>query len=75
MAGIIFLCVRKGITMETVESVLAKSLQPVAMIVLVTSAGGVLRYVLDYSGMGTLIGNALQNLYLIHIRRCRQSNA
>ena len=64
VAGIIFLCVRKGITMETVESVLAKSLQPVAMIVLVTSAGGVLRYVLDYSGMGTLIGNALQNANL-----------
>ena len=34
------------------------------MIVLVTSAGGVLRYVLDYSGMGTLIGNALQNANL-----------
>ena len=64
VAGIIFLCVRKGITMETVETVLAKSLQPVAMIVLVTSAGGVLRYVLDYSGMGTLIGDALQNANL-----------
>ena len=36
------------------------------MIVLVTSAGGVLRYVLDYSGMGTLIGNALQNANLHH---------
>lgn len=64
LVGIIFLCKRNGISMEQVEKVLNKSLQPVAMIILVTSAGGVLRYVLDYSGMGALIGNTLQNANL-----------
>lgn len=55
--ALILLCIRRGITMETVEKVLNKSLNPVAMIIMVTAGGGVLRYMLDYSGMGTMIGD------------------
>jgi H+/gluconate symporter-like permease len=43
--------------MKTIEKVFNKSLQPVAMIVLATAGGGVL----DYSGMGKLLGNSLQS--------------
>jgi GntP family gluconate:H+ symporter/Gnt-I system low-affinity gluconate transporter len=64
LVGIAFLCVRKGITIESVEQILNKALAPVAMIILVTAGGGVLRYVFQYSGMGKLIGDALQSANL-----------
>lgn len=60
--AVIFLCKRNGINMDTVEQVFNKSLQPVAMIVLVTAAGGVLKFVMRYTGMGTLIGNAFTSV-------------
>ncbi|MDL2232576.1 GntP family permease [Ruminococcaceae bacterium OttesenSCG-928-L11] len=64
LAGLVLLGVRQGINMESLEKVLNKSLQPVAMIVLVTAGGGVLRYVLDYSGMGKLLGDSLQSAHM-----------
>lgn len=60
--ALILLCLRRGINMETAEKVLNKSLNPVAMIIMVTAGGGVLRYMLDYSGMGTMIGNFMANV-------------
>lgn len=60
--ALILLCLRRGIDMTTVERVLNKSLGPVAMIIMVTASGGVLRYMLDYSGMGTMIGNFMASV-------------
>lgn len=36
---------------------MTKSLEPTGLILLVTACGGVLRYVLQYSGLGDVIGN------------------
>ncbi|MCR5273440.1 MAG: GntP family permease [Lachnospiraceae bacterium] len=50
---------KHGYTMEELEKIMAKSLEPTGLILLVTACGGVLRYVLQYSGIGDLIGNAV----------------
>lgn len=60
--ALILLCLRRGINMGTIEKVLNKSLNPVAMIIMVTAGGGVLRYMLDYSGLGTMIGNFMASV-------------
>ncbi|MBR0204127.1 MAG: hypothetical protein IJQ56_07165, partial [Synergistaceae bacterium] len=39
-----------------------KSLEPTGLILLVTACSGVLRYVLQYSGIGNLIGNAVSSI-------------
>ena len=39
--------------------IILKSLEPTGLILLVTACGGVLRYVLQYSGIGDVIGNAV----------------
>ena len=43
---------------------MTKSLEPTGLILLVTACGGVLRYILQYSGMGDLIGNAVASMNL-----------
>ena len=43
---------------------MTKSLEPTGMILLVTACGGVLRYVLQYSGLGDIIGNAVSSMSL-----------
>lgn len=55
--ALVLLCINRGIDGRTMDSVLNKSLQPVAMIIMVTAGGGVLRYMLDYSGMGKMLGD------------------
>lgn len=40
---------------------MTKSLEPTGMILLVTACGGVLRYVLQDSGLGEVIGSAVAN--------------
>ena len=51
--------VKHGYTMPELEKVMTKSLEPTGLILLVTACGGVLRYVLQYSGIGDVIGNAV----------------
>lgn len=53
-----------GYTMEELEKIMTKSLEPTGLILLVTACGGVLRYVLQYSGIGDLIGNAVGKAHL-----------
>ena len=43
---------------------MTKSLEPTGMILLVTASGGVLRYMLQYSGLGDVIGNAVSSAAL-----------
>lgn len=56
--------VRHGYSMAELEKVMTKSLEPTGLILLVTACGGVLRYILQYSGMGDLIGNAVASMNL-----------
>lgn len=50
---------KHGYSMEQLEKIMTKSLEPTGLILLVTACGGVLRYMLQYSGLGDLIGNAV----------------
>lgn len=50
---------RYGYSNEELEKVMTKSLEPTGLILLVTASGGVLRYMLQYSGLGEVIGNAV----------------
>ena len=50
---------KHGYSLEELEKIMTKSLEPTGLILLVTACGGVLRYVLQYSGRGDLIGNAV----------------
>lgn len=52
----------QGYTMPELEKIMTKSLEPTGLILLVTACGGVLRYVLQYSGIGDLIGNAVGSI-------------
>lgn len=53
--------VRNGYTLKELEKVMTDSLAPAGMIMLVTAGGGVLRYMLEDSGLGLIIGNAVAN--------------
>ncbi len=64
IAAMFGLGIKNGYTMKELESVMTKSLEPTGLILLVTASGGVLRYVLQYSGLGELIGNAVASLNL-----------
>lgn len=50
--------------MQELEKIMTKSLEPAGLILLVTACGGVLRYMLQYSGIGDLIGNAVSSANL-----------
>lgn len=50
---------KHGYSLEELEKVMTKSLEPTGLILLVTACGGVLRYMLQYSGLGDVIGNAV----------------
>ncbi|MDO4294672.1 MAG: gluconate:H+ symporter [bacterium] len=50
---------RHGYSREELEKVMTKSLEPTGLILLVTAGGGVLRYMLQDSGLGNIIGNAV----------------
>ena len=56
--------IKHGYTTVELEKVMTKSLEPTGLILLVTACGGVLRYVLQYSGLGDLIGNAVSSMSL-----------
>ena len=55
---------RHGYTMEHLEKIMTKSLEPTGLILLVTACGGVLRYTLQYSGLGDVIGSAVSSMNL-----------
>lgn len=55
---------RNGYTSKELERVMTKSLEPVGLILLVTACGGVLRYILQYSGLGEIIGGAVASASL-----------
>lgn len=55
---------RHGYSNAELEKVMTKSLEPTGMILLVTASGGVLRYMLQYSGLGEVIGNAVASASL-----------
>lgn len=59
--AMIILGIRHGYTREELEKVMTKSLEPTGMILLVTASGGVLRYVLQDSGLGEVIGSAVSH--------------
>lgn len=55
---------RRGYSLAELEKILTKSLEPTGLILLVTACGGVLRYMLQYSGLGEVIGNAVSSAAL-----------
>lgn len=59
LAAMLLLGTRHGYSLAELEKVMTKSLEPTGMILLVTAGGGVLRYMLQDSGMGDIIGNAV----------------
>ncbi len=64
IVAMLVLGVKHGYNMEQLEKIMTKSLEPTGLILLVTACGGVLRYVLQYSGLGDIIGNAVSSMNL-----------
>lgn len=59
IAAMLLLGLRHGYSMQDLEKVMTKSLEPTGLILLVTAGGGVLRYMLQDSGLGDIIGNVV----------------
>lgn len=64
IAAMLILGLKHGYKMDELEKIMTKSLEPTGLILLVTACGGVLRYMLQYSGLGDLIGNAVSSANL-----------
>lgn len=64
LAAMFLLGTKHGYTLPELEKIMTKSLEPAGLILLVTACGGVLRYVLQYSGLGDVIGNAVASANL-----------
>lgn len=64
IVAMVVLGLKHGYTNEELEKIMTKSLEPTGLILLVTACGGVLRYVLQYSGLGDVIGNAVASANL-----------
>ena len=64
IAAMVLLGRRNGYSAAELEKVMTKSLEPVGLILLVTACGGVLRYILQYSGLGEMIGHAVASAAL-----------
>lgn len=64
VAAMLILGLGHGYTTGELEKIMTKSLEPTGLILLVTACGGVLRYVLQYSGLGDVIGNAVASMSL-----------
>lgn len=60
LAAMYFLGTRQGYSREELKKILDRSLRPVGMILLVIASGGVIRWMLQDSGLGTIIGSALE---------------
>lgn len=59
MVALLLLGLRHGYSMQELQTVMTKSLEPTGLILLVTAGGGVLRYILQDSGLGNIIGNVV----------------
>ena len=76
IAAMYLLGTRHGYNNAQLEKIMTKSLEPTGMILLVTACGGVLRYMLQNSGLGDVIGNAVANASLPrHWRRFQMRRA
>lgn len=64
LVAMFLLGTRHGYTLPELEKIMTKSLEPTGLILLVTACGGVLRYILQYSGLGNVIGNAVASANL-----------
>ncbi len=64
LIAMVLLGYRHGYSGAELEKVMTKSLEPVGLILLVTACGGVLRYILQYSGLGEIIGHAVASASL-----------
>ena len=64
IAAMLILGIKHGYKTEELEKIMTKSLEPTGLILLVTAWGGVLRYMLQYSGLGEVIGNAVASANL-----------
>lgn len=60
LAAMYFLGIRRGYTKDQLKKILDHSLRPVGMILLVIASGGVIRWMLQDSGLGDIIGPALE---------------
>ncbi len=61
IVAMIVLGIRHGYSREELEKVMTKSLEPTGMILLVTACGGVLKYMLQSSGLGDVIGSLVSS--------------
>ncbi len=64
IVAMIVLGTRYGYNREELEKIMTKSLEPTGMILLVTACGGVLKYMLQSSGLGDVIGDLVSGLGL-----------
>lgn len=61
LAAMYFLGIRRGMSGAELKKILDHSLKPVGMILLVIASGGVIRWILQDSGLGNVIGPVLEN--------------
>lgn len=61
LAAMYFLGIKRGTSGAELKKILDHSLKPVGMILLVIACGGVIRWMLQDSGLGNVIGPALEN--------------
>ena len=60
LASMYFLGIRRGFSGAQLKKILDHSLRPVGMILLVIASGGVIRWMLQDSGLGNIIGPVLE---------------
>lgn len=61
LAAMHFLGIRRGFTGAQIKAIFDKSLKPTGMILLVIASGGVIRWMLQDSGLGNIIGPILES--------------
>ena len=61
LAAMYFLGIRIGFTGAQIKAIFDKSLKPTGMILLVIASGGVIRWMLQDSGLGNIIGPILES--------------
>lgn len=61
LAAMYFLGIRRGFVGAQIKAIFDKSLKPTGMILLVIASGGVIRWMLQDSGLGNIIGPILES--------------
>jgi GntP family gluconate:H+ symporter/Gnt-I system low-affinity gluconate transporter len=69
LLALVLLGLKNKYTLKELEKVMTKSLEPAGIILLITAGGGVLRYMLEDSGIGKVVGDfvAANNLPMIMV--------